>query len=58
MKSITILLACITLFSCTTDDENIQVEKKALATIFFTSKICIIWVVTWPNMKYVLVNEI
>ena len=33
MKTVIILLASITLFSCTTDDENIQVEKKALATI-------------------------
>jgi hypothetical protein len=33
MKSITILLACITLFSCTTDNEDIQIEKKVMATI-------------------------
>jgi hypothetical protein len=32
MKSITILLACITLFSCTTDDENIQIKNYATIT--------------------------
>lgn len=33
MKTVIILLASITLFSCTTDDESIQVKDSALATI-------------------------
>ena len=33
MKTLTILLACITLFSCTTDDEDIQIKNTAMATI-------------------------
>lgn len=34
MKTLTILLACMTLFSCTTDDEDVvQIKNTAMATI-------------------------
>ena len=33
MKTVIILLASITLFSCTSDNEDIQIEKSSFATI-------------------------